>query len=84
MYSFVKVRKYLEYLISVQTLLFFYYTECALKNTGDLFLIKTCSLPKPCLFLKKQKLLGAPIVYRETDDVKDYYFHFLLAVTSDT
>ena len=58
MYSFIKVCEYLEYLISVQTLLLFDYTGSALKNTDtdkDLFFAK-----KQFLLFKKQRLPGAP------------------------
>ena len=58
MYSFIKVCEYLEYLISVQTLLLFDYTGSALKNTDtdkDLFFAK-----KQCLLFEKQRFSWAP------------------------
>ena len=46
--------EYLEYLISVQTLLLFNYTGSALKNTDKWFLANIRSLQKQCLFFKKR------------------------------
>ena len=58
MYTSIKVCEYLEYLTLLQTLLLFDDTGSALRNTNtdkDLLLLK-----KQCLFLKKQRLPGAP------------------------
>ena len=61
MYSYIKIFKYLENLISVKALLLFDYTGPALKNTDKWFLAKSYSLQKKqCLLFKKRRYSGAP------------------------
>ena len=43
--------------------------------------IKTKAVHKTQRWLNKGSDM---LVYRKTDDLEDYYFHFLLASTSDT
>ena len=47
------VCEYLEYLISVQTLLSFDYTGSALKNTGKEFFVRLVFCKKQCVLFKK-------------------------------